>query len=131
MNTPLVMTASALVMGAVGVVFTFAPQEILAFFEVQYSANSAALILQILGALYVAFAMVNWMARVNIIGGIYNRPLAVGNVTHFMIGALALVKGYSSTKQTAILSAALVYVLFAILFTKVLFTHPVKEKKID
>jgi len=130
MNTKLLMTTSALVMGLAGVAFTFAPQEILAFFEVQDSPI-VVLMLQLLGALYVAFAMTNWMARVNLIGGIYNRPLAVGNVTHFMIGALALLKGYSSATQTAVLVVALVYVLFAVLFIKVLFTHPVKEKKID
>ena len=36
--------------------------------------------------------MLNWMARGNIIGGIYSRPVAVGNLIHFAIAALAMVK---------------------------------------
>jgi hypothetical protein len=36
--------------------------------------------------------MLNWMAKGTIIGGIYNRPIAIANLTHFLIGGLALAK---------------------------------------
>ena len=36
--------------------------------------------------------MLNWMAKGTLIGGIYNKPIAIGNFTHFTIGGLALIK---------------------------------------
>jgi len=47
----------------------------------------------LLGALYVDFAMLNWMVKGSLIGNIYNRPVAVANFTHFLVGGLALAKG--------------------------------------
>ena len=128
MNTKWLMTGSALLMGLVGIALSFAPQEALIYLFKQPVTNSGVLILQILGALYFAFGMVNWMSRANLIGGIYARPIAVGNMTHFVIGALALLKGYSGSDESVILTAAIVYAILGAMFTKVLFTHPVKDK---
>ena len=128
MNSKLLMTASALTMGLAGVVLSFVPQEVLNYLAIHSVTNVGVLVLQLTGSLYVGFAMVNWTAKANLIGGIYGRPIAMGNVTHFVIGALALVKGYFAFQQPVILVAAIVYVTFAVLFMKVLFTHPVKDK---
>lgn len=127
MNTKWLMTASALLMGMVGIVLSFAPHEVLTFLSIPVT-NTGALIFQVLGSLYFGFAMVNWMSRANLIGGIYSRPIAVGNLTHFAISAIALVKGYVAFHQQIILVAAIVYVALAASFAKVLFTHPVKDK---
>src|SRR5687767_3301513 len=91
MNTRVVMGASALVMGALGLSATFLPQEIAAY--VTASPGALPLLIQVLGALYFAFAMLNWSAKDSLLGGIYNRPVALGNLVHFVIGALALAKG--------------------------------------
>ena len=115
-------------MAVVGIALTFAPQEICAYLNFQPSSNLGSILFQILGALYFAFAMVNWTSKGNLIGGIYGRPIAIGNLTHFVIGALALMKGYFAFSQTITLVAGLVYAFFAILFTIVFFTHPVKDK---
>jgi Na+-driven multidrug efflux pump len=128
MNTKWLMTASALLMGAVGIILTFAPQEISAYLSNQSAANSGYILFQVLGALYFAFGMVNWTAKGNLIGGIYGRPIAIGNLTHFVVGALALVKGYFALHQTVVLVAAVVYAVLATLFMIVFFTHPVKDK---
>jgi len=129
MNTKLLMILSAVLMGAVGVVLTFAPQEVLTSLDLQAvpATNLGALLLQVLGALYFAFAMVNWTSKANLIGGIYGRPIAIGNLTHFVIGALALVKGYLAFNQIIVLIAAIAYAVFAVLFTIVFFRHPVKS----
>jgi hypothetical protein len=71
--------------------------------------------------------MLNWMSKSNLIGGIYNRPVAVGNATHFFIAALALSK--FSPKSLILIVVAIVYSLFAIAFGLILFTHPVKDSK--
>jgi len=92
MSTRLLMTTSAVMMGAAGAAASFLPQEILQHAGLA-SNGSAVLGVQILGALYLGFAMLNWIARANLIGGIYSRPVAMGNFLHFTVAALALVKG--------------------------------------
>ena len=69
-------------------------------------------VLQLLGALYFAFAMVNWTAKGAAIGGIYNKPVAIGNFTHFTIGGLALVKDI-----TAQVNVHPIFWVLAILYT--------------
>jgi hypothetical protein len=126
MNTKLLMTASAVTMGATGILLSFLPHELLGYID-STSTLMNALVLQVLGAMYFAFAMLNWTARANLIGGIYARPIAIGNLTHFVMSALALGKGYFSG-AIIILPIALIYIAFAIAFTIVFFRHPVPVK---
>jgi hypothetical protein len=34
--------------------------------------------------------MTNWMWRGNLVGGVYGRPIGIGNMVHFTVGAFAL-----------------------------------------
>lgn len=115
-------------MGVTGIVLSFLPQEILHYLNPANGTVLDALVLQILGATYFGFAMINWTARANLIGGIYGRPLAIGNLTHFTIGALALAKRYFSSHELTILPLSIGYGVFAILFAIVFFRHPIKDK---
>jgi hypothetical protein len=124
MNTKLLLTSSALVMGIAGIAGTFLPAELLTALGVA-PAGVLTVIVQLLAALLFAFAMVNWAARGSLIGGIYNRPVALGNLTHFVVGALALVKAAVGTRQTIVLVAAAIYVIFAIAFALIFFRSPV------
>ena len=128
MNTKLLMTISALTMGVAGIGLSFLPNELLNYLSSTTPTILDPLVLQILGAIYFGFAMVNWTAKANLIGGIYARPIAIGNLTHFTIGALALIKGYFSNPETVILALSVIYTAFAILFAIVFFRHPVKAK---
>lgn len=113
-------------MGVVGVFLEFVPHEVLSYFGSQ-PTGTGALLLQLAGALYLGFAMMNWMAKTVLIGGIYARPLAMGNFVHFMVGGLALLKYASSTSTTMVVwLLAIIYSLLAILFGVVFFTHPLK-----
>ncbi|NDK56305.1 hypothetical protein [Pontibacter fetidus] len=128
MNTKLLMSASALVLAAIGLLLSFLPDEIL-----QYAGVSSVLllpvILQLLGAAYLGFALLNWMARANLIGGIYSRPVAIGNLMHFIVSGLALLKAaFAGPGNIALWVTGVVFIGFAILFAKVTFTHPLKEK---
>jgi hypothetical protein len=127
MNTKLLMTLSAAVMGITGIILTLFPQEFASFFKL---ADTNIIFLQLLGGLYFGFAMLNWAAKANLIGGIYSRPVAMGNFTHFLIGGLALLK-FATRNTTTILVwiAVVLYLVFAILFGIVLFTSPVMKKK--
>jgi len=73
MNTKVIMTLSAIVMGGVGILLSFLPHELLAQFQSASVHTIDALIIQLMGALYFGFAMINWTAKANLIGGIYSR----------------------------------------------------------
>ena len=120
------MSASALLMGLLGVLALFLPQEILNFFSVSVS-GIAPLIIQLLGALYCGFGLLNWMTKDNKIGGIYARPLIMGNLTHFMIAALTLIKvGFSGVFPPMLLLFTFVYSIFAVMFGILGFTDWIK-----
>lgn len=129
MNTKLLMISSAIAMGLVGLLLTFMPHELSGYVGLTNDGTMSVFVLQILGALYFSFAMVNWTAKTNLIGGIYSRPIAIGNTTHFVIGALALLKGISPSYEVPMLILTSFYVVFAISFGIVLFRHPVKDKE--
>lgn len=128
MNTKLLMTASAVFMGLIGIALSFMPDEVLGTLD-QVPNPTLALILQLTGALYFGFAITNWMAKTVLIGGIYSRPLSIGNFSHFFIAGLALIKSSvnSNTSSTYIIILTIIYVIFAILFGYVFFTNPIKK----
>ncbi len=78
MNTKHLMVASSVITGIIGVVASFLPEEISNKVGQTGSAFSV-LIIQIIGALYLGFAMMNWMAKTVLIGGIYARPFCMEN----------------------------------------------------
>ncbi|MGB5287771.1 MAG: hypothetical protein WBN42_04725 [Ignavibacteriaceae bacterium] len=129
MNTKLLLTASSVFMGLIGVALIFMPNEIIETLGLVPN-KSSALTLQVTGALYFGFAMTNWMSKSVLIGGIYSRPLSVGNFSHFLIAGLALVKTSinSNTSSTYIFTLTIIYMVFAILFGYVTFTHPLKTQ---
>lgn len=125
-NTKLVMASSAIVMGLAGVAASFMPQELLRGVGAE-AGGVLPVMVQVIGALWLGFAMLNWMAKESLIGGIYNRPVLVGNVAHFVVGALALVKFVMvGGAATAVVVATVVYGVFAIAFGMMMFRSPVK-----
>ena len=128
MNTKLLMISSALIMAVCGVVLEFLPHEVLNFYGAS-ADNFTAVLLQIAGALFLGFAVMNWMAKAVLIGGIYARPLAMGNFLHWTVGALALVKfAVTSGNHWTVWAATVIYAIFAVLFAVVFLTHPLKRK---
>lgn len=124
------MTGSAAGLAIIGVALSFLPLEAAAYLGVEASP-STQLLFQLLGALYFAFAMLNWMAKDSAIGGIYNRPIAIANFAHFLMGALTLVKGISkvSGSSTVIIILTVFYVLMAVLFGLIFFRNPAAVKR--
>lgn len=132
MNTKLILTSCAIILATIGLGLTFTPNEVLIYLDYN-SSKSITLIFQLLGALYFAFALVNWNIRTSIIGGIYNKPLSMGNFAHFLIGGLALTKAIISNQALPIVIWLLwaIYSIFTILFGIIAFTHPLEKSKID
>ena len=126
MNTRLLMRASSIFMGALAVPAIFAPQEVAAY-ALGQSGAIGALAIQVFGAVYFGFAMLNWMAQANLIGGIYSRPVAMGNFVHFFIAALALLKAVLGGQHSVpALAGAAAYTGFAASFAVVLFGNPLR-----
>jgi hypothetical protein len=116
-----IMTASALLLAICGVAASFLPQEILATIGVAPHVVMTAIV-QLVGALLLAFAMVDWMAKDSLIGGIYNRPVSIGNLVHFAVGAITLVKlVLAGGAPRYVLIAAVVYAVFAAAFATLVF----------
>jgi hypothetical protein len=124
MHTKLLMSLSALFMAGLGVTASFLPQEIASHAGVRPDAY-VVLLVQIAGALYLGFAILNWMAKAVLIGGIYSRPVALGNFLHFAVVAIILLKALAAgLRANEITAGAAVYSLFAAWFGLVLFRHP-------
>lgn len=105
------MTASAFALAMAGLLLVFAPAETLA----QISAPAALLpFVQVMGALYLGFAIADWTAKDSVIGGIYGRALALGNLVHFLVGALSLAKAYHPDPLRMV--ALVLYAIFAVFF---------------
>jgi len=130
MNTKIVMTSSALFYAIIGIILSFLPNEIADYLNVEYNIITI-LFLNIMSALYLGFGILNWMAKGTLIGGIYNRPIAIGNLMHFGVGAIALVKISSNVQihSEIIISLSAVYVIFALLFAYVFRTNPTNTEK--
>jgi hypothetical protein len=116
MKTRVLMMGSSLAMGLAGLVASFAPAELLGALHVT-TADPLPVLIQLLGALYVAFALANWTAKDSLIGGIYARPLALGNFVHFVVAALALGKfEFRTGFQGPLVAVFVVYTIFALAF---------------
>jgi predicted membrane channel-forming protein YqfA (hemolysin III family) len=127
MKTQALMSLSAVLMAALGLCASFLPQEILSYFGAD-PRGLGVLLIQVVGALYLGFAMLNWMARANLIGGVYSRPVAMGNFLHFAVVAVTLLKALlGGMRSEVVLIGGLVYSVFAVWFGLVVFTHPKKQ----
>jgi hypothetical protein len=128
MNTKLIMTSTALLYATISIGLIFAPDEIMRLFGINDSVG-LSLIVQLLGAAYFGFAMLNWMAKGAIIGGIYNRPIAIANLSHFLVGGLALIKvAFGNHHMFLVLPIiACIYIIAAGVFGILMSRHPLKE----
>ena len=129
LNTKILMVTSALFMGAFGVIASFLPDELLTSVGIT-PIGMEPLAVQLMGAVYLGFTFINWMSKGLIIGGIYARPLTMGNFLHFTVGSLSLIKGVTSHPESKFVWIAMpFYLVFALLFGYVLFTHPIDRNK--
>lgn len=126
LQTRTLMTISALFLAILGLAASFLPLEILSYAGSR-PESATALLVQITGSLYLGFAMLNWLSRGQVFGGIYGRPLVLGNLMHFAVAAAALVKMHLVSMTPMMLLGIAVYVLLAIWFGIVLFTHPLPD----
>lgn len=130
MNTKLLLTTSTIFLGLMGISLSFMPGEILEKLLLETNQTSA-LIMQLLGALFLGFGLMNWMAKGSIIGGIYNKPLVIGNLMHFGVGAITLLKIAFNLKASKefLIPLTIIYTIFALAFFYVFSRNPNAVKK--
>jgi hypothetical protein len=117
------MVTSSIALGLAGIAASFAPSELLRALG-SPAAEPLPVLIQLLGGMYFAFAIMNWTAKDNIIGGIYSRPLSLGNCVHFVVSSLALAKQqFSHSLSMPLIAALLVYTIFAICFAWLVFGY--------
>ncbi|SMD34627.1 hypothetical protein SAMN04488029_2105 [Reichenbachiella faecimaris] len=122
MKTKILMILSVAYLSTQGVLFTFLPQEVNAHFG-QSTAGVGLLISQTLGAALLAFALLNWMTRSNILGGIYGKPLMMANFLFFFASGMSYLKAADSP---VVWVMAAISMAFGFSFGYVAFTHPFK-----
>lgn len=108
-------------MGLLGLGASFFPHEILNYFDTSPEGITVVLA-KVVGGLYLGLAVLNWMAREKLIGGIYSRPVAVGNFAHFFAITMVLGKQLVAMPNTAELAiGAVANAVFAASFGYVVF----------
>jgi len=121
MNTRLLMAASSIFLGLSGLALNFLPREILAA-SGHPSSPALAALLQVAGCSLLGWAMLNWYARGFVLGGIYARPVTLGNLMHFLGAALAIGKtALAHGPAGVLLPLFLAYALFAAAFGYLVF----------
>jgi hypothetical protein len=130
MNTKLIMTLCAVFLAIIGISLIFLPDEIEGLSGLG-SGKIPLLLLQLLGGLYFGFSMLNWMTRTSVIGGIYNKPIVVANLSHFGIGGLALIKMLINNGSLPYWFWVLagIYSIFALLFGILFSRSPTSTQK--
>lgn len=119
MKTKWLLSSSAVIMGLVGLAGTFIPEEILKTLGID-PAPVTLILLQIIGGLYLGFAMLNWFTRSALIGGIYNKPVVLGNLMHCIVVFFALIRHLAEQFHFLLLILTFIYFGFAVWFTLVM-----------
>ena len=121
------MMVSAIFMAILGLITSYFPDRVL---ETHGTVpdGPTMLLIQMMGALYLGFALLNWTARGVIIGGIYARPLALGNFLHFAMVAVMLTREAIDHGVVQLATSAAVFSAFAIGFGYLLFRLPAPSR---
>ena len=125
MKTRLLMMLSAVFLALLGLATSYFPEKVLATHGT-VPDNTTLLLVQMMGAVYLGFAILNWTVRGVLIGGIYARPLALGNFLHFAMVGVMLTKAAITHSVMQLATSAFVFSVFAIWFGVVLFRGPVR-----
>lgn len=115
-----------------GLLTSFLPQEVLKINDLPTSPTNV-LLLQILSAFYIGLAMINYLSKDAAIGGIYNRPILMGNIAYHGIASIALVKFAfrQDMFSTTLITLTIVYCALSLGFLKLFFVGPNKHNAIE
>lgn len=120
------LISSAVINTVLGILFTFLPQETGQLIGASEMNGADLLLMQILGSALIGIAILNYMSRGTTIGGIYGKPIQLGNLIFHFATALGLIKHlFNSGDWLMIGIPALLYTVLTIGFIRLNFTSPV------
>lgn len=123
MQTKWIVGTAGVVLFVSGALLAFLPQETAEALGI-VPVGPVTLVLQVLSAALLGWGILNWFSRANLIGGIYGRPLALGNFLFFFVSASALVKlAMRGSAPMLVMGTAVVSVVFTAAFAWLLFFH--------
>lgn len=114
---------SAVINGLIGLLFSFLPQETGQWIGSTIHSGPDELIVQMLGAALIGIAIINFMSRGAILGGIYGKPIQLGNLVFHLATGLGLLKYVIKSGSWILFGIpALLYLLLTAAFIKLNFT---------
>ena len=125
MHSRILMSMSAVFLAVLGLATSYMPDRVLGLHGTAPD-TATMLFVQMAGALYLGFALLNWTARGVLIGGIYARPVALGNFLHFAMVSVMLIRAAIVHGVVPLAISATVFSVFAIWFGLVLFKPPTR-----
>ncbi|WP_234572558.1 hypothetical protein [Rhodohalobacter sp. 614A] len=118
-----IMVASGILNGILGIVLTFLPQEIGGWLGLASETEAGVLAFQLLGGALFGLGLINYMGRNAILGGIYGKPILLGNMVFHFIAALDLIRFIFDADQFGFLMVvAMLYTFLAAAFIRMNFT---------
>lgn len=120
------MITSGFLNGILGILLTFLPQEIGRWLGTISQTGADVLLLQLLGGAMFGIGLMNYMGRNAVLGGIYGKPIILGNMVFHFIAALELTKYLFDSSQWGLLAIpAILYSLLTIGFIRLNFTSAI------
>lgn len=119
MSPRAVMTVAAVFLGCLGLGLVFAPAELGPHLGLDVDGGTLAA--ELAGAGFASFALLDWMGRGAIYGGIYGRPIALGNM---LLGVIAGATFAREATGPVPFVLALLFAAQAIAFGWILFAAP-------
>ena len=120
------MILSGIINGLAGVLLIFIPEELLLWADGEIG-KTAVLALSLLGTVMLGFGMMNYMGRNAVYGGIYGKPIILGNLLFHTVAAVHLIKFSMNIHDTLMIYAAVagaLYFIFAAGFIRLNFFPP-------
>jgi hypothetical protein len=120
------LISSALINGILGILITFLPQETGQFIGTTEMNSADLALMQVLGSALIGIAIINFMSRGLTVGGIYGKPIQLGNLIFHLASGLGLLKFVFNTESWLLFGIpALLYLLLTSGFIKLNFSSPV------
>lgn len=107
MRLNLLLVSAAIVYGLSSLALIFAPTEVLGAANAP-SGPVVAWMGQLLGGALFGLAMLNWMQRYSVVGGILGRPILVTNLSFLAVSFFASLSSWRHTKGHVFLIASAV-----------------------
>ncbi len=124
MKLNLLVVITAVVYALPGLVFTFAPDEVLLRLGLAAAPPLLHWLLELLGGALMGLAIMNAMQRYAMVGGVYGRPLLLANLTLLSIGGLSSLRLWRTTGDQRILIAAVILCALLAAYGRLLFKSP-------